>query len=170
MDKNGEMTLEIWLTILAIGLPLAGALLIWWLGDEHRRTKHWLSVIVATLTGLIALGLFFTNRHFACMLLSGRQNCIWNGFATLSLGAAGLGLALKTQRARMPGYSNRSRNDVPLLLLVGGWAAMGLAENLLLWFVGWWLLLYGIYRWLTTKGLVWRIIVIRDDYKDDRHR
>lgn len=54
-----------------------------------------------------------------------------------------------------------------MLLLGSAWAGVGLAENLLLLLIFMNLFLYVIHLWLNRKGLVWRILIMRDDYKDD---
>jgi hypothetical protein len=54
-----------------------------------------------------------------------------------------------------------------MFFVVSAWAAMGLADNLLLVLVGWYLFLFAINRWLTGRGLKWRIFLLRDDYADD---
>ena len=35
------------LTLLTIGLPWLGALLVWWIGDRHEKVQHWLAVAFA---------------------------------------------------------------------------------------------------------------------------
>ena len=33
------------LTLLMIGLPWLGALLVWWVGDRHEKIQHWIAIV-----------------------------------------------------------------------------------------------------------------------------
>jgi hypothetical protein len=55
-----------------------------------------------------------------------------------------------------------------MLLLGSAWAGLGLTENLLVLLIFINLFLYVIHRWLNSRGLIWRILILRDDYGDDR--
>jgi len=55
-------------------------------------------------------------------------------------------------------------------LLSSALAGIGLAQNLLVLIVFLNLFLFVGYRWLTGKGIQPRILVLRDDYKDDDPR
>jgi NADH-quinone oxidoreductase subunit L len=51
-----------WLSVLSIGLPWAGALCVWWIGDKHPRWQHGLASGFSVLAGFAAIGLlFFAN-------------------------------------------------------------------------------------------------------------
>jgi NADH:ubiquinone oxidoreductase subunit 4 (subunit M) len=158
------MTLDTWLRIGAIGMPLLGALVIWRLGTRSPRAQRRLVLFIFGTTGLIALSLFLLNRYYACMLAFGKQNCLFDGAATLSL------LLLSIVLARgciVPRGENRGPDHTSMLLLSSGWAGMGLSKNLFLFLVFMNLFLVSLARWLRRKGIGWRFLILRDDYRDD---
>lgn len=160
------MVLATWLRISAMGLPLIGILIIWCWGDKFRRVQGWLALSIFGLVGLVALTLFLLNRQYACILSSGRQNCLFDGLATLSL----FGLSLVLAKASLLGQSHndadRAGDERLRLLLVSAWAGMGLTENLLVLLIALNLFLFVVHRWLKRRGLTWRILALRDDYQD----
>ncbi len=159
------MELVTWLKFGVIGLPLIGALIIWRWGDKRRETQRWLASGILGLGGLAALALFFLNRQYACTWAVGRQNCLFEGLATLSLILLNLALA----RAGVAGArANKKEDYVLMLLLSSAWAGVGLAENVLALLLFLNLFLYVVHRWLKKKGLTWRFLTLRDDYKDDK--
>lgn len=157
--------MDTWLRIGAIGLPLIAALIIWRWGDTFPRAQGWLAALIFGLIGLAALILFLLNRHYACILLTGRQNCLFDGLACLSLFLLSLVLARGCLLLRGP---NKGQDCGLMLLLGSAWAGMGLTENLLVLLIFINLFLYVVHRWLKSRGLIWRILVLRDDYIDDR--
>lgn len=158
------MTIDTWLRIGAIGIPLVGALAIWRWGTKLPRAQRRLVVFIFGTTGLIALTLFLLNRYYACILAFGRQNCLFDGLATLSLFL--LSIVLARSCIVMRG-ENRGQDYVPMLLLGSAWAGMGLTQNLCLFPVFLNLFVFAVDRWLKRKGLGWRFLVLRDDYRDD---
>jgi hypothetical protein len=160
---EAEMTIVIWLKIGAIGLPLMGAVSLWRWGDKFLGAQRWLAASIFGLIGLVALTLFLLNRHYACILLFGRQSCLFEGLATLSLFLLSGILA----RACVVMRGENKRYDyILLLLLSSAWAGMGLTENLLLFLIFLNLFCYVFDRWLNSKGLKWRFLIVRDDYRD----
>ena len=41
--------------LLSIGIPWLGALLVWWIGDQHPKLQHTLAVVFSVLAGGAAL-------------------------------------------------------------------------------------------------------------------
>jgi hypothetical protein len=164
---EAAMSLITWLKICLIGLPLASALVIRLAGAKYPLAAGRLAVMILGLAGLGGLTLFFSSGYNECILAAGRQNCLFDGLATLSLFGLGLGLAVLSVVEHTTGRSSWGRVYVLRLLLTGAWAGMGLAENLLVLLISLNLFLYAIYLWLNQQGLKWRILVLRDDYKDE---
>jgi hypothetical protein len=183
------MMIVTWLKIGAIGLPLIGALTLWRWKEKFLCAQRWLVAIIFGLLGPVALTLFVLNEHYACILLSGRQNCLFDGLATLSLvllsvvlasvvlqgvnvALRGVNVALRGVNVALQGVNVALRgvnkgDCILMLLLSSAWAGMALAENLFVLLISLNLFLYVIYRWLNRKGLKWRILMLRDDYEDD---
>jgi hypothetical protein len=155
------MMIVTWLRIGAIGLPLIGALTLWRWKEKSLCAQRWLVAVIFGLLGLVALTLFVLNEHYACIFSSGRQNCLFDGLATLSLVLLSLVLAGVVLRGANKG------DCILMLLLSSAWAGMALAENLFVLLIFLNLFLYVIYRWLNRKGLKWRILVLQDDYEDN---
>jgi formate hydrogenlyase subunit 3/multisubunit Na+/H+ antiporter MnhD subunit len=162
------MMIVTWLRIGAIGLPLIGALTLWRWKEKFLCAQRWLVAIIFGLLGPVALTLFVLNRHYACILLSGRQNCLFDGLATLSLVLLSLVLAGVVLRGVNVALRGVNKGDyILMLLLSSAWAGMALAQNLFVLLIFLNLFLYVIYRWLNRKGLKWRFLMLRDDYEDD---
>jgi hypothetical protein len=161
------MTIDTWLRIGAIGLPLIGALTIWRWGDKFLHAQRWLAVSIFGIIGLIALSLFLLNRHYACILLPGRQNCLFDGLATLSLFLLNLVLARTSVVLR---GENKGYDYILMLLLSSAWAGMGLglAENLGVFLVFLFLFFFVLNRYMKKKGFSGGFLKIRDDYEDDQ--
>lgn len=157
--------IDTWLRIGAIGLPLVGALIIWRLGDKFLHVQRWLVGILLGTTGLIALALFLLNKYYACTLLTGPQNCLFDGLATLSLFFLNLVLIKATiiLRGEDKGY-----DYMLMLLLSSAWAGMGLAENLLVLIVFLYLFFFVLSRWFKKKGFKGGFLKFRDDFEDDQ--
>lgn len=161
------MTIITWLRIGIIALPLAGALIIRLVGEKYPLVSRRLALVIFGVTGLAGLTFFFINRYDACILASGRKNCLIDGVGALSLLCLSLGLALISGADHAPAGSKRGRDYLLMLLLTGAWAGLGLADNLLVFLLALNLLFYVIYLGLKKQGLKWRILMLRDDYKDD---
>jgi len=157
------MTIDAWLRICAIGLPLIGALIIWRWGDKFLHAQRWLAVSIFGIIGLITLSLFVLNRHYACIYLFGRQNCLFDGLATLSLFLLNLVLASLVLRGENRGY-----DYMLMLLLSSAWAGMGLAENLLVLLISLYLFFFVIIRWFKREGFRGGFLKLRDDYENDQ--
>ena len=159
------MTLDMWLRVIAIGLPLIGAFVLWrW--NKSIDIRHWIAVIIFGIVGLAALGLFLLNKHFACIFSTGKQNCLTDGLATLSLILLCAVLVMSSIIRR----DERQKVDYRLaFFLSSAWAGIGLAKNLLVLLVFLNLFFYVIYKWLDQKGLGWGMFITRNDYRDDQH-
>lgn len=157
------MTIDRWLRVGAIGMPLAGALIMWRWG-AGLPSRRQLAVSILGTTGMLALALFLLNRHYACILAFGRESCLLEGSATLSLLLLSVFL---TRRCIVLRRETVEPEIVPLLLLSGAWAGIGLAENGCLFLLFLNLLVFAVDRWLASRGISWRFLAIRDDYKDD---
>ena len=81
--------MAIWLSLLAIGLPWAGALCVWWISDKHPRWQHGLATGFSVLAGLAAIGLlFFTTAEVVLIIPIGGV------FGDFTLVPDGLGASL----------------------------------------------------------------------------
>jgi hypothetical protein len=156
-----------WLRVVAIGLPLVGAIAIWRWGARFRRAQRWVAATVFGIAALIALTLFLLNRQYACILSSGRANCLLDGLGTLGLFLLDAFFAI---RSVIPPAGDRSRDVISMLLLSSALAGIGLAKNLLVLILFLNLFLFVGHRWLTRKGFQPRILVLRDNYKDGDDR
>jgi len=160
------MNINTWLSIVAVGLPLIGVLAIWRWWDKFRYVQRWLVAAIFGLSGLTVLILFLLNRQYECILLTGRQNCLAGGLATLSLILLNVILA----RGSVILQGGTKKNDyILMLLLSSAWAGMGLAENLLVLLIFLNLFFYVIHKWLERNGLRWRFMIVRDDYSDEQN-
>lgn len=159
------MTLDTWLRICAIGIPLIAALTIWLWGDKFLHAQRWLVSIIFCIAGLIALTLFLLNRYFACILSGGRENCLFDGAATLSLVVLNIVLARASFFLR---GENKRYDYILMLLLSSAWAGMGLAENLFIFLIFLYLFFFVLNRWFKRKGFKGGFLKLRDDYDDDQ--
>jgi hypothetical protein len=159
------MTIDAWLRIGAIGLPLIGALTIWRWGDKFLHAQRWLAVSIFGIIGLIALSLFVLNRHYACIYLFGRQNCLFDGLATLPLFLLNLVLARASLVLR---GENKGYDYMLMLLLSSAWAGMGLTENLLVFLISLYLFFFVINRYFKREGFRGGFLKLRDDYENDQ--
>jgi hypothetical protein len=159
------MTLDLWLRVTAIGLPLIGAFILWrW--NKSVDIRYWLAVTIFSLVGLAALGLFLLNEHFACIFATGKQNCLTDGLATLSLILLCAVLIISSISRR----DERQKLDYRLMFFLNSaWAGLGLAKNLLVLLAFLNLFFYVIYKWLEQKGLGWGMFITRNDYRDDQN-
>ena len=159
------MTIDSWLKIGAICIPLAGALTIWLWGDKFIHTQRWLAGIIFGITGLIALTLFLLNKYYACTLLTGKQNCLFDGLATLFLFSLNLILIRASIVLRS---KNQGFEYILMLLLSSAVAGIGLAENLLVFLISLYLFFFVLNRWFNRKGFRGGFLKIRGDYEDDQ--
>lgn len=159
------MAVEPWLRIAAIGISLMGALTIWLWRDKLRHTQCWLAGTIFVTTGLIAMSLFLINRHYVCVFAFGQENCLFDGLATLSLFLLNVILARASLVLR---GENRRTVYILLLLLSSAWAGMGLAENLLVFLMFFYLFFFVLNRWFKMEGFKSGFLKIRDDYEDNR--
>ena len=156
--------MDSWLRVVAIGLPPAGALIIWRLGDRFVAARSWLAAAIFTVVGLLALVLFVFNRLNACTFASGSQNCAFDGLATLSVVVLGALLAWASIAARR----TQDRQDYVLMLVfMAAWAGVGLARELFTLIVSLNVLIFVANRWLNRRGFKLRYLFVRDDYKDE---
>ena len=158
------MAPDTWLRVTAIGIPLAGALVIWRWGGRFPLAQRWVAAAIFGVVGLVALTLFLLNRQYACILASGRANCLLDGAGPLGLFLLD---ALFAIRCVVPPAAGKRRDFILMLLLSGALAGIGLARNLLALIIFLNLFLYLGSRWLTRKGFQPRLLVLRDDYEDD---
>jgi NADH:ubiquinone oxidoreductase subunit 4 (subunit M) len=161
------MATDTWLRALAIGLPLAGALVFWQWGSRFPAAQRWVAAAIFGVAGVIVLALFLIDRHYACVLASGSRSCLWDGAA--SLGLFLLDALFAVRCIVSPGEGKR-RDFILMLLLSGALAGIGLSLNLLLLIVFLNVFLFVGHRWLTKKGFQPRFLVLRDDYRDGDDR
>ena len=153
---------DTWLRVLAIGLPLVGAIILWRWGARSRHAQSWVAATLFGIAAIVSLTLFLLNREYACILSSGRGNCLMDGLASLGLFSLDAFFAI---RCVVPAASDRGRDFISMLLL-----SSALAGNLLLLVIFLNLFLFVGHRWLTRMGFQPRILVLRDDYKDEDDR
>ena len=159
------MTLDVWLRVTAIALPLIGTFVLWrW--NKSIDVGYWLTIIIFSTVGLVTLGLVLLNKHFVCIFSTGKQNCLTDGLFTLSLILLCAVLIVSSIIRR----DERQKLDYRLMLfLSSAWAGIGLAKNLLVLLIFLNLFFYVIYKWLDQKGLGWGMFITRYDYRDDQH-
>ena len=158
------MTIDTWLRIGAISLPLVGAVAIWRLGTRLPRAQRRLAISIFGTTALITLTLFLLNKYYACMLAFGKQNCLFDGLATLSLCLLSIILARGCLVLR---GEDKEQDYIFMLLLGGACAGMGLAQNLCPFLIFLNLFLFTLARLLKRKGLGGHFLMLRDDYQDN---
>lgn len=158
------MALSSLLKYLSAGMPLLGALFLWRAGGFFPRRAHLLGAAVLALVGICGTGIFLLERLFRCMFQAGRENCLIQGSTSLGLIILCLvwivvSLLPRRQRSVDPSINR--------LLFASVWAGIGFTQNLLVLLLFLYLLYFLVDRWLRSKGLQWRFLVIRDDYRDD---
>jgi hypothetical protein len=160
------MTGIVILKIVAIGLPLIGALaLALWRGDLPRRAREAVAGLLFG-SGLAALALFILTGQPACMLRTGPQNCVLDGAATLLVFVASLVLGRAALRLR---DDNVRADSISLLLLFTGWAGFGLADNLLQLLISIYVVLYSLSRIFRQHDIRSGIFVLWPD-QNEEHR
>ena len=78
-----------WLSVLSIGLPWAGALIVWWIGDKRPRWQHGLASIFSVLAGFAAIGLLVFTKAGEVLRIP-----IGGVFGDFTLVLDGLGISL----------------------------------------------------------------------------
>ena len=132
------------LIALCIGLPWAGALLVWWVGDDHSRWQHSLAVGFAVAGGLAALALLPLGSDKVALRLA-----VGGAFGDFTFAADGLGaflaavatvigsLAVIFSVDYMRGEAQLGRYYALVLFFIGAMAGLVLTSNLFLMFVFW---------------------------------
>ncbi len=138
------MTLITLLIILVITLPWAGALAIWFSGDNHPRLQNTLAVAFSAAAGVAAIALIL-NENAATVTL------FWVGgvFGNVTFVADGLGVFLSAIATiigclavifsidYMKGDAQLGRYYMLVLFFIGAMAGLVLSSNLLMVFVFW---------------------------------
>lgn len=158
--------MDTFLKISLVGTPFIGGLAIWWMGDRFLRWSRWLGATFLGLTGLITLTLNILNGYYACIFAFREQNCAFEGLGSLSLIL--LSMILVRGCLILRGEELEKGFALRLLFassLAGMW--VGLVDNLFVFLVFFNVFLFVSDRWLRRRGLRWRFLVLRDDYKDD---
>ncbi len=78
-----------WLSVLSIGLPWAGALCVWLIGDKRPRWQHGLASGFSVLAGFVAIGLLFFSDAGVVLRIP-----IGGVFGDFTLVLDGLGISL----------------------------------------------------------------------------
>ena len=151
-----------------MGITVAGTVTIKLFIKAPEKLSPWthvVTIIILIFSSASSLGIFATSQLYRCVFSSGRENCLFEGLASLSLGILSLTIAIQTllehKPDRMDTYINR-------LLLVGIWAGISYTENVLLILPFLYLFYYLVNRWLKGKGLQWRFLVAKDDYHSEK--
>jgi len=127
-----------------IGLPWAGALLVWWIGDARPRWQHACAVTFALAAGLA--GLILLRYESAEVVLTLPVGGAFGHFtfnadglgAFLAAIAAGIGsLAVIFSVDYMRGEAQLGRYYAFVLFFIGGMCGLVLTTNLFLLFVFW---------------------------------
>ena len=160
------MTVDTWLRIGTIGLPLIGALILWREKDGPINAYHRLVVSIFVIAGFIALCVFLYNMYYSCMFMLGRENCVFDSLEILSLLLLNLLLA---RRSMVLHGESKGYNVILMLLLSSAWAGMGygLARNLGIFLLFLYLFFFVLNRYMNQKGFTGGFLKVRDDYKDD---
>lgn len=132
------------LILLIIGLPWAGALLVWLVGDTHPRWQHSLAVLFALASGAASLALIPQASDRIALALPiggafGNFTFVADGLAVfLAAVAAVIGsLAVIFSIDYMRGEAGLGRYYAFVLFFIGGMAGLVLTSNLLLMFFFW---------------------------------
>ncbi len=132
------------LLILTIAVPWAGALVVWWLGDNRPRLQHGLAVAFALVAGAAALGLLSTATNDAVISIP-----VGYAFGDFTFAPDGLGVFLAVVATvvgslavifsvdYMHGEHQLGRYYALVLFFIGAMAGLVLTGSLLLIFVFW---------------------------------
>ena len=136
------MTAE--LTLLTIGLPWLGALLVWWIGDKHEKIQHWVAVLFSLAATGCTIALLSrvsgeTSVTFAMGGVFGDYTFVPDGLGLfLSIVATGIGsLAVIFSTSYMKGEAQLGRYYAFVLFFIGAMVGLVLTSNMMLMFVFW---------------------------------
>jgi NADH-quinone oxidoreductase subunit L len=132
------------LTLLIIGLPWMGALLVWGIGDKHEKVQHWLSVVFALAATGCAVVLLPQASGEASVNISigstfGNYTFVPDGLGLfLSIVATAIGsLAILFSTSYMRGESQLGRYYSFVLFFIGAMVGLVLTSNIMLMFIFW---------------------------------
>ncbi|MCS7221424.1 MAG: NADH-quinone oxidoreductase subunit L [Anaerolineae bacterium] len=132
------------LIALTIGLPWAGALSVWWAGDQRPRLQHALAISFSVAAGVVALALLpFTTNAVVLRLavggIFGDFTFVPDGLGVfLAVIATVIGsLAVIFSVDYMRGEAQLGRYYALVLFFIGAMAGLVLTGSLLLAFVFW---------------------------------
>jgi NADH-quinone oxidoreductase subunit L len=132
------------LTLMIIGLPWIGALLVWVIGDKHEKIQHWLSVGFALAATGCAVVLLPQASSEASVNISigstfGNYTFVPDGLGLfLSIVATAIGsLAIIFSTSYMRGESQLGRYYSFVLFFIGAMTGLVLTSNIMLMFVFW---------------------------------
>jgi NADH-quinone oxidoreductase subunit L len=138
------MSLVSLLIVLVIGLPWAGAVAVWLVGDQHPRLLNSLAVAFAASAGLAALVLIQTGQAQPVTLL--KMGGVFGNFTFMPDGLGIILAAIATVIGclavifsidYMRGEAQLARYYALVLFFIGAMAGLVLTSNLLLVFVFW---------------------------------
>jgi NADH-quinone oxidoreductase subunit L len=136
--------MTVWLAILTILLPWAGAICVWWIGDRHPSAQHISATIFSVLAGLTALALLpFTSDKVVLSIplgtVFGDFTLVLDGLGVfLAVVAAVVGsLAVLFSNDYMHGEAQLGRYYALVLLFIGAMIGLSLSGSLLLMFIFW---------------------------------
>jgi NADH-quinone oxidoreductase subunit L len=132
------------LVALCIGLPWAGALLVWWIGDTNPRWQHSVAVGFSVAGGLAALALIPQSGDAAVLSLQvggefGNFSFVPDGLAVFLTAIATVvgSLAVIFSVDYMRGEAQLGRYYALVLFFIGSMAGLVLTNNLFLMFLFW---------------------------------
>ncbi len=132
------------LILLIIGIPWLGALVIWFIDDQHAKVQHTLAVVFSLLSGITSLILLaFVNAQPAINIALdpafGNLTFVPDGLAvTLTVIATVIGsLAVLFSVDYMHGEAQLGRYYFMVLFFIGAMAGLVLSGNLLFTFFFW---------------------------------
>jgi NADH-quinone oxidoreductase subunit L len=133
-----------YLIALTIGLPWAGALFVWWAGDQQGRVQHALAVAFSVAAGIAALMLLPLRSAETVLSIE-----IGGAFGDFTFSADGLGVFLAAVAAGigslavifsvdyMRGEKQLGRYYALVLFFIGAMCGLVLTTNIFLIFVFW---------------------------------
>jgi NADH-quinone oxidoreductase subunit L len=132
------------LTLLTIGLPWLGALLVWWIGDKHEKIQHWIAVAFSLAAAGCAIALLPQVSSNASVTYSmgsvfGDYTFVPDGLGLfLSIVATSIGsLAVIFSTSYMKGEAQLGRYYAFVLFFIGAMVGLVLTSNMMLMFVFW---------------------------------
>ncbi len=133
-----------WIATLTILLPWAGALCVWWLGDQRSRAQHLTATFFSVLTALTAIALLPFNSDKIVLSIPlgtvfGNFTLVPDGLGIfLTVVAAVVGsLAVVFSNDYMHGEAQLGRYYALVLLFIGAMIGLSLSGSLLLMFIFW---------------------------------